>query len=205
MVLTLAQARTVVQDHLDDDATRWSTAQIDTGLSLGLSTCLHDYVSGGGDRFDVVASFTSTSAGLIDLSAVSPLTIRGITLQVGSRYYPITQRQIEHRSIDDAVSRTFEIRYSRILTLPVTTSHPLVGDGATSAGSWDAFDHWVCVRAAAFCSVKDAELRQELTALEQTIKIPSAIPFPGPPGLYGNLLGWVWKRNTNAIQIVRKL
>jgi hypothetical protein len=213
MVLTLAQARSVVQDHLDDDGTRWSTAQIDVGLGVSLSSCLHDYVSGGGDRFDVIDSFTSTSTGLIDMSAVSPLTIRGMTLIIGQRYYPILQRQIEYSSLLDSVSRNFEIRYSRILSLPTNTAHPLVGAGATSAGSWDTFDHWICARAAMFCTVKDAEQRPELLQLEQTlsgsvmttVKIPSALPFPGQPRFYGQLLAWTWRRESNSIQIVRKV
>lgn len=212
MTLTLAQARTVAQDHLDDDGTRWSTSQIDTGLSYALSTCLHDYVSGGGDRFEVIGDFTSTSTGAISLSAQTPLVIRGVSLLLGQRYYPILQKQSEHRGFEDQSIRSYQIRYSRILSLPTTTSHPLVGDGATGAGSWDAFDHWICVRAAKFCAVKDAELRQELEALESqvagsvmtTVKIPSALPFPAPPRWYGALLAWVWERSTNTIQIVRR-
>lgn len=209
MTLTLSDARTVVRDHLDDDGTRWSDAQVDRALQWSLSQCLNDYVGGGGERFDSLLETTTDATGLKSLSAENPMVLRGVSLKVGNRYYPLRAASLDERNRDDQVARTIQIRYVKTYALPTTATHPLVGSGATAAGSWDAFDHWICLRAAQFCTTKDAENRSELHFLEQSMassimtvpKIPYGLPFPGPTRLYGQLIKWVWKPETKALQL----
>lgn len=213
MTLTLAQARTVVLDHLDDDGTRWSTTQIDTALALGISQCLTDYTSAGGDRFDTIESFTTTSAGVIAMTAKNPVLLRGLSLQVSRRFFPLQQTSPEERWVSDDTVRTVQVRYVKTYSLSATAGDPLIGVGATAAQSWDAFDHWVCMKAALFCSIKDADGRPELAAAEAamagsiltTSRIPSAVPFPGPLRIYSSFLSWFWVRDTQSIQIVRRM
>jgi hypothetical protein len=202
----------VVSDHLDDrNNTRWSTAQIDIGLSVALSQCLDDYISGGGDRFDTVTTITSDSNGAVDMSTLDPFAIRGISLLVGSRYFKIQPQILEDRNLDDKVIRTYQFRYCKTYALSTTASDPLIGVGATPALSWDVFDHWVCAKAAQFCSVKDSDRRPDITILERslagtvmtTIKVPGSQPFPSPPYVYSQLIYWVWKRDTRTLQFVR--
>lgn len=213
MALTVAQARQVVLDHLDDNNTRWSNAQIDVGLSVALSQCLDDYISGGGDRFDTVTSVTSDANGSVDLSTLNPFAIRGLSLLVGQRYFPIRQVQVEDRNLDDKVIRTYQLRYCKTYALSGTASDPLVGVGSVAAQSWDVFEHWICARAALFCAVKDADPRPELAMLAKqlagtvmtTMKIPRSLPFPSPPYVYSQLVFWTWKRDTRTMQMVRPL
>jgi hypothetical protein len=210
VVLTLADARATFLDHLDDDGTRWSTTQVDRALSLGLVQTLDDYASGGGDRFDLVESLTSTS-GVVDMSTKLPISIRGISALVGTRYFPIRTVAIENRMVPDTVTRTLQVRYTRGYTLPTNSAHPLVGVGATGANSWDTFDHWVCVRAALMATTKDFEKREDLLALEQQLagsvmtinKIPGARPFPSTPKWYSTYIVWAWNRSLKQILVCR--
>lgn len=213
MTLTLAQARDVVEDLLDDSGNaRWSTAQIDVGLGYGLSTCLHEYVSYGGDRFDIIGSFNTTTSGEADLSSVSPLHVKGLNLLVGSRYWPIPELKQEQRNVLDDTVRTLSIRYTRAYEIPSNSAHPLVGVGATAASSFDAFEHWVCLRAALYCSLKDAEARPEIRALEQeaakvvieTPTMPEAFEFPRKKAWYSRWFGWTWNASTKKVLFCKR-
>lgn len=209
MTLTLADARSIVQGHLDDDGTRWSNAQLDMGLTWSLSQCLNDYVASGGERFDSLLETTTDASGQKVLATENPMVLRGVSLKVGGRYYPLRATSMDERNRDDAVIRTIQIRYVKTYSLPTNTAHPLVGSGATAAASWDAFGHWICIRAAQFCSAKDAENRQELHFLEQSMsgsvmtvpKIPYGLPFPSPARLYGQLIKWGWNPETKTLQL----
>ncbi|MBL0320575.1 MAG: hypothetical protein IPP74_14965 [Alphaproteobacteria bacterium] len=216
--LTLAQARTIVADHLDDnDASnpneRWSTTQIDTALQYALSKCLDDYLANGGERFDVLASKTSTTSGVCDLTTEDPLVVKGLSVQFGNSYYPIKANKTEDRGLADSTSRTVQVRYVPRMAIPTTTSHPLVGSGATAYNSWYAFDHWVCVQAAIFCAVKDAELRAELQSLNSELMgtvlthahVPRAMPFPVSRGWHSDHIKWVkdtWTASTKQLVLV---
>lgn len=220
MTLTLVQAQQVVFDHLDDDGvaatptdgSRWSVAQVNTGLGYALSSCLNEYLSSGGDRFDLELATTSSSAGLVDLSATPPLTVRGVSLIQGNRYWPLAELKPEQRGRHDDTARSIQIRYIRELALPSTTSHPLVGVGATAGRSWDAFDHWVCVRAAQFCSAKDDEARRSLDDLERKlrdsvflkVRTPSATAFPRPASYFSAWYGYFYDPSAQAVQVCRR-
>lgn len=213
MTLTLAQARLVVQDHLDDtptsgiDGDRWTAAQVDTGLSFALSQCLDEYVSSGGDRFDEILDTSSNTSGEVDLSTVDPIEIKGISLLQGGTYWPIKSYRLEEKNIIDTTVRTLQIRYVRKFVLPTTTTHKIMGNGATAANSWDAFDHWVCAKAALFCSTKDAEGRPEIKQLAEDLrfsvlshtKVPKSVPFPARRNWYSQWIGWVWSQNAKKV------
>lgn len=211
--LTLAEARTIVGYHLDDDGTRWGNTEVDFALRSALSRCLNDYVAEGGDRFDTEASATtSASDGTVDLSAQVPLAIRGVSLlTIGSFYVPLKSTRREDRLVDDKAARTLKVRLVKELSLPTTTSHPLVGSGATAANTWDAFDNWVIARAALQLAVKDAELRQEMQALEADLRgsvlgkprTPRHRPFTGPEAELAADLRWTWIPSTQTLHLTR--
>lgn len=215
MTLTLGTARDSFRDYTDDDGaageTRWSDTQVDRYLSLALSMCIDDYTGGGGDRFDLLTSVTTTALGVSDLSSLGLNTVRGVALNSAGRYWRIKQTSLEDRNIDDLVIRTLQVRYTRFYTLPTTTNHPLVGVGAVAAPSWDTFDHWIVARAALIASTKDADARQDLKAILQDLagtimtlkKIPGGMPFPGPDRMYGSYLRWVWNQSTQILQMTR--
>lgn len=213
MGYTLAEARDIVEDHLDDaDNARWSTSQIDVGLKYALDHCLSEYVSAGGDRLHEIVSTTTASDGTVDLSSYDPKEIKSVSLVIGSRYFPLKEVSYQERGLNDAAARSVEIRLLRTLALPTTTTHPLVGNGATAGKSFNSFESWICARAARFCAVKDAEARQELIALEQEMRdavmvqpsIPKASAFPERPSWYSNWFVWAFKPDTQKIQIGRR-
>jgi hypothetical protein len=212
MSKTLAQARTTVLDHLDDElGDRWNTSQVDTGLRFALNLCQNDYVSGGGERFSLLLNLNSTSSGALDLSAQNPVSIKQVSVKSGERFWPIKPIDLADRNYNDNTVREIQVSYVPEFVLPTNTAHPLVGSGATAYRSWEVFDDWVCVQAAMFCSVKDDELRQSLQALEATLRasvmmherIPSASPFLRRKLWISEWLKWYWDPSQRAIQIVR--
>lgn len=213
MTLTLSQARSQLLAHLDDDGTRWSSTEQDRALAWAVDVCLREYVGAGGHRFDITAEFTSSTGGLIDLSSVDPVVVRGVTMKVGTRHYVLPELKPEQRNILDDTARTFVVRYARAYPFPSDTSHPLVGSAATAAPSWDGFDHWVVAKAAVFLSVKDGAPRPELSALEQMARdavlltpvIPKAVRFPGASHWYGVWFAYYWRPDLEKVQIVKRM
>lgn len=213
MSYTLAEARTRVQMYLDDDGTRWTTAEIDNMLRVAVDQVIREYTAAGGNRFDISASLSSTAAGLISLASLTPVVVRGLTLVVGSRHFPISETSPEERNVLDDTIRSFMVRYVRSYPFPTNTGHPLIGDGASVApGSWEGLEHLAMLRAAILLSTKDAEPRQELVAQEQVARdlmmvdppTPKAARFPGPGHWYSGVFAWVWRPDLQSVQIVRK-
>jgi hypothetical protein len=211
MALTLAEARAVVSDHLDDDGTRWATAKVDTGLSAALSACLRDYVDAGKDALAEQVNASSTTAGVLDLSTYKPIKIHSISVKVGTTYYPVRAVDPGQRERDDTTARDCYVYLTRDFALPSNTGHPLVGIGATAAGASHAFDQWVCARAALYLSTKDdddrapvarmvADLRD--TCLKEPIR-PSSRMFAPPPRFYTRLLRWYYNPRTGGLHLCR--
>ena len=72
--LTLADARTLVGQFLDDpNNRRWTSAQVDAALQHALTSCLSDYVSDGGSQFDVELAISTASTGVADLTSIAPI------------------------------------------------------------------------------------------------------------------------------------
>ena len=213
MGYTVAEARDIVEDHLDDaDNARWSTSQIDVGLKYALDHCISEYVSAGGERLHEILSTTTATDGTVDLSSYDPKEIKSVSLVVGSRYFPLKEVSYQGRGLNDAAARSVEIRVLRTFALSATTTHALVGNGATAGKSFNALESWICARAALFCAIKDDEARPALRALEQEMKdavmlqpsIPKATAFPEKPSWYSNWFVWAYKPDTQKIQIGRR-
>jgi hypothetical protein len=212
-MLTLSNCIDTVRDHLDDpDEDRWSEAQIVNSLRAALSHCIEEYVASGGDRLDTVVDFPSASNGVLDLSSQNPLSIKGVSLLIGNRYWPIKSTTFEYRNIAQNFAFPVQVRLIKEYDLPANTAHPLVGEGATAANLPNIFAYWVCVKAAIFCSAKDAEPRNELRYLEQTYtasilapaRIPSSVPFPVEIGFYSDWYQWVWKADERKMILVQR-
>lgn len=210
--MTLAEARTQIAELLDDaNNVRWSTANIDEALDSAVDQCLLEYVAAGGDRFnEEVNASSSSSDGTLDLSSYNPLRIVGVKMKIGTLYYPlapIARDQIER--LDAGEARNLYIDLVRTPVLPTTTSHPLIGSGATSYGSDFTFDHWVCLRAARLLSAKDAEERPDLIRLEKEQResvmkrprVPQSRRFTKRKGWYGDFLRWSYEPRTQYLQL----
>lgn len=217
MTLLLSEARTTVSDHLDDDGTRWpitAGGPVDKALKAALSACLGEVVKAGVDRFDEEVTTSTTALGALDLSTYDPIKVCGVSVTSGSRYYPVAGVREEDRDSHDENVRALQVRLVRNFALSSTAGHPLVGVGATAAKSTEAFDNWVCARAALLCATKDAEARPEVAGLAAEYKaavlgmprIPASNRMPraahGPPGVAG--LGWIWKPSTQVLQLCRR-
>lgn len=186
--LTLAEARTKVGQLLDDASNvRYSSANVDDALADALNVCLTRYASEGGDRFDLeTTGTTSASTGASSaLTGAAALLIKQVSVVSGSVAYRIPAKNPMRRGYPDLTARDIRILYVREYALPTTTTHPLVGVGATEANSWRAFDRWVCYEAAVQLAIKDQEqARLAVLRSEADRASTAALIRPSTPGGY---------------------
>jgi hypothetical protein len=172
MPMTLAEARLRTREDFLDDPTsrRWSDAQLDRALKASLAKCVADYAGGGGGRFTralvgVQSTVGAFGSGGVDLSSYDPLMVFGVMLRTGERRDPLTEVDlIDVGEMDDQV-RDLDILLVPTPTLGAAGSDPLVVSTGV-AGTWDAFDEWVCARAALDAVRKDKELHGSMQRLE---------------------------------------
>jgi hypothetical protein len=211
--MTLAEARTQAAQLLDDpNNRRWSSAQIDFALQSGVSRCLQDYVANGGERFDTEQTGTSSASdGTLALSSYKPLIIKSVTMDTGDTFIPLRAVTKREKFRADTTARDLVILYVRDYELPSTTTHALVGNGATSANTWAAFDNWCVARAALQLAVKDDKLSDALAVLETDLRAsclarpnnPVAMEWPRPSAAsraYSNLR-WSWLPSGQQLQV----
>lgn len=223
--LTLALARTLVADHLDDpNNNRWSTTQIDTALSQALSTCVAAYVKEGGTQLDEETTFTCSSTGAADLTTIAPvLRIQSVQVQQGTSpnvtFWTVKAVKKYDRAMLVQNAYVLKTAFVRDFVLPTTTSHPLIGNGATAAASWVELERWICAEAALQCGIKDNDMRPGLEKLAayarggciDRVNTPRAVPLSGGRGgrgllgPYGEHIGYVYTSSQSApsIQLVR--
>lgn len=213
---TLAEARTAVADFLDDpNNRRWTTTQIDASLKVALSRCMSDYASAGGRLFDEEVSGTSSATdGTVDLTSYGPIVVREVSILSGNRYDPVEPSRKIDREILDAVARTVKVRITRDWQLPTTTTHQLVGNGATAAKAWAAFDDWICATAALRCAVKDDDRRPGIADMEARLRASvldranparsRPLPLPRMQGAVAWALVWSYDAQTQMLQLARE-
>lgn len=224
--LTLAQARTRVFRLLDDPngipgtptTSRFNPdgafTDVDQALGFAISGCLSRY-SKVGDKFDLELTGTSDAAdGTLDISSSVPLLVKGVDLVVDNSLYRILPKDPIRRGYADLTARSLRVTYVREYVLPTTTTHPLIGVGATAANSWPAFDEWVCCNAALHLQPNDNDAsRVTLSTLLARAQadvferqgVPAGNPWPRTEGWYWyNDLQWQWKPSTSELFFVRR-
>lgn len=218
--LTLAQARAEALRILDDANGRRYNAdaaytEIDLKLAIWLSTCLVDYATAGGDRFDLETTGTSSATdGTLSLLSVLPLHIRKVSVVVGASAFAVPGLESGFNGVEDEEARGLQVTYVREYALPTDPTHPLVGVGAAAANSWPAFDSWVCHRAALALGVKDSDERARVMEvkddLERSVlgrqRTPAGRKFPRPSvsaRLAAPDLGWRYIQSTQKLQLIR--
>jgi hypothetical protein len=183
---TLANARDAVRRLLDDNGTnqRYSTASIDQSLQDAISSCVSDYVSEGGDAFDVEVSVV-TVGGLATLTGPL-LCVHGVQISSGNTRQNVVALQRSDRTLVDSSVRTLLVECVKDFVLPTNTAHPFIGDGATDGNSWHAFDLWCFAHAALALGITDNDRRPGLVSLEERQRrtalrhknTPSSRPLP---------------------------
>lgn len=219
--MTLTEARALALRFLDDPTgARFNVdgafTAIDGALKNALSKCLSDYVENGGDQFLEETTVTTSAAdGTVALTSLGPIDVRSVLYAITSTSWgkirPIRRHDRERA---DLVARSLVVSYVRELALPTNAAHPLVGNGATEAKSWPAFDTWIVARAALELGVTDKDLRPGLIAVEadnresamKRHRIPRSGDFPGVRGeVLTADLRWTYLKSTSTLQLVRVL
>jgi len=180
VALTLTEAREVVASHLDDvNNVRWSLAAVDRALASSLSRCLLDYSAAGGERFCVDMDVVTNGAGLY-VFAAPVVAIRTVHYRIGDNGYytkmPAQTAKEDFWPVNTVCN--LRLRVVPLYTLPATPGDPLL---VGTVGDLEAFDQWMCSRAALQLCVKDNDLRQALLMLEADARqsVLKAIPIPG--------------------------
>lgn len=216
--LTLLQARTRVSDLLDDpNAVKWSSTTIDISLQAALSMCLSDAVTAGCDVFNTEIAATTSSAGLATLTGPI-LAIRAVQVNTGSgAFFSLAPVLREERCLTEQAVRTLAIEVVKDYQIPTTTSHPLVGEGATASATWQAFDQWACIEAALLCGVMDNDQRRGLEKMREAyrmsvmdrINTPFSRPLPDADSSrmsWWDRLGYIYAQHPTAptLQLVQR-
>ena len=160
---TLAQARSLVREYLDDrGARRWDDAAVDLALRAALSACVDDYRAEGGDRFDEDVDVSTDSSGTVSLGAYDPLDVSAVLVSVSGGYVPLQGGDRRQLGQADATARDLRVVLCRRVDVPTQAADLLVGSTVGAARSWPAFDQWVCARAALQLGSTDDDRRQAL-------------------------------------------
>ena len=219
--MTLLAARSNVRRLLDDNGQnkRYSDTAIDEALQASISSCVSDYATAGGDAFDTEVAVTTSTSGLGTITGHT-LLVRTVQVTNGNTMYTLEpQLRSDRRQIDNT-ARNLLVELVREYQLPTTTSHPLIGSGATTANTWMAFDQWVCASAALLIGITDNDKRPGLEKLEARGRAsalgrdntPTSLPLPDSDAYtlgydgWWQRLGYVYTANQNAstIQLVAR-
>lgn len=214
--ITVTTAIAVVRRLLDDAGAnqRYNDSTVFFNLQTALTMCLSDYISAGGDAFDVEVS-VSTVAGLATLTGPL-LLVRGVQVSNnGTSFYTVeAQSRTDRRYIDSGV-QTLRVVQVTDYRLPEDLDDPLIGIDAVAANSWFAFDQWVITNAALMCGIADNDKRPGLEALEKRFRdsvmarcnTPKGRPLPDSEGMsWWHRLGYVFQADPTAptIQLVQR-
>lgn len=214
---TLAEARTrVLRDYMDDaNGVRWGSALVDDALQSSLTRIMDEYIAEtGGDRFMLEVAVTSTSAGVIDLSALTEPAhvVRKIAVKttesVRQNVFGIRPEDFQQA---DTKARDLLLYYVPAYSIPATTTHPLVGVTSTRApGTWRAFEDLVILDAAYHLRLRDPKsrpppyLREALDDARRRVMslptTPRARRFPSKKAWFPNLY-WHWLPNAEEVQL----
>lgn len=215
MALTVAQAVTRGRSYiLDDDGTRWPDAEFKQHLEHALDGTHSEYITAGGDNFDTYTDLTSTSAGVIDVSALNISQIDGLNAKVSNRFYKVHHAPLVQREYADSEARSFNLQYKQGVQIGTTDSDPLVStNGTTQANSWADFEHLVCLRAAITACMKDGFIppalldneRMMVTRVMKKALRPRARRLSSQSGYYTRWLRYDFVPGTDEILIHRKL
>lgn len=218
--LTVAEARELVSQNLDDQSQRrWPESEINTALQYSLAACLSKYIEEGGNLFDQEASLSTNSAGLCDLTTLGNILrigpVQYVTGSAPFSYWPVMPAKPRDREIDVPGVYSLRITYVKEYTLSANGNYPLIGDGAVSAPSTHAFDAWVCAEAALLLGVKDNDQRPGLERLAaklegdaiRKLNNPRTMPLSVPVYRHPNMrnLSYIFTPSATAptLQLIR--
>lgn len=160
---TLAQARKLVREYLDDrGGVRWDASTVDLALRSALSACLDDYRAEGGDRFDEDVDVSTASDGTVSLASYDPLDVSAVLVSVTGGFVALKGGDRLALGQADQTARDLRVVLTRRRDVPTDPDDLLVGGEVGAARSWPAFDQWVCARAALQLGSTDDDRRQAL-------------------------------------------
>lgn len=183
--MLLSEARTQVAQLVDDEAAeKYSTTEIDNALKTAQLETWQHAVGSGSNAFNVDAAFTSTSAGVVDLSSVAPRRIVSVAHVVSTRRLKVQPVRFDDSPQDHASAESLRIVYVPKVTFPASAGTAFTWGHANIDTSM--FDQLMSVIAASHLKIKESEVnammerrKDELRALVlETLSIPTWTVVP---------------------------
>lgn len=225
----MSDAREQVLEDLDDESgdryaretgsNTVSYRKIDRALRTAFSAALDDYVAFGGDRFDEeLAIVTAAATGTVAIPGERIAHFKNVRVDLtasGGGKFRMKEGDKAAGGRADLTSRTLVATVVRLFEIP-NPAQPddlLAGVVAGAARSWDAFDAWVCARAADALGAKDeknnAAVLRKVAGLEKSVRgqkrNPASKPWPERETssmLLSGDLRWLWFPHEQIFQTV---
>jgi hypothetical protein len=221
-------AREQVLEHLDDESgARYaretgvnteSFRKVDRTLKTAISACVDEYVKAGGDRFnEIVEATTSASDGKASLAVEKLSHIRSVRVDNGTSLYRVEEGDNAAGNTPYLAERDLQMTVVRFFEPPQVPdpNDLLMGTVAGAARSWDAFDAWVCARAAKMLGIKDLEPSRQKALLDLVAELeravmghkrtPASKPWPErrpADALVTGRARWLWFPREQELQLV---
>lgn len=211
--MLLSEARSRVRNVIDDvEAERQTTAQVDAALKAGQAEALLWAVSEGSNLFTLEASITSSSAGVVNLSSLTPLRVSGVSIRSGTSRFPVRPCSPMDVLETYAAAETLLVSYVPRPVFPASDSAAFVW--SSSAVSVPPLDGLMCMIAASELKITEGEQlaglearKEELRkAAKHLIDIPQWTNGPGRASRYPStrLSGVSWYASApDTLQLVR--
>jgi hypothetical protein len=221
MILTKTQARTLVQQWLDDPSAQfWSEANLDLLISLVLDDLWAEVLEANPRYLSVLDTLLSAdldSPGYVDLSGDGPLTERFFRIQSVTRdareYVPVSPQNIVIEAdtviVSEASPRSYYLQGQQLWLFPLDASASIEvrysylpadfnGLGASASVVWrDGFESAYILEAAGRAMLKgDRENGERLLGMGRAVhrRLLSTISreYPGPDMPYMSVRPGAW-------------
>jgi hypothetical protein len=217
MTMTFAQFRARTRRILDDSTSstqeqRWSVADIDQVMPAAQSEAI-DIVSHASDALVVTSALTTTTAGVLDLTAVRPLRIVRVQLADSTLRLTVPPSRVGDETALEQSARPLIVSYVPGPIPPSADGDPFVW--GASGLSLPQAEELVCVLAALMLKPTEGEelaglrrRRDDLVAsLTRSSSVPSWVPMTlaktGPYGR-GYMAPFMWQMSgPSQLQLVR--
>lgn len=184
--MLLSEARTKVLKLLDDESgARYdadgSKSEVDTALKTAQGEAWTEAVSAGANLFQTEAAFSSSSAGVVDLSSITPRRIVNVALANGTTRLAVLPVRLDDVLTTYASIVTLRVAYVPGVTFPAGAGSSFVwGSASVAADVVAPIEALMCAIAASDIAPKDATvnalLERRKDELRASIRKLASVP-----------------------------
>lgn len=130
--MLLSEAKTRVAKGLDDvDADKYDLTEISDGLRAAQGEAWVAALEGALDYLKTTATPSSSSAGVVDMSAFTPRQLLSVSYVLSTQFMVVMPMRMEQAPIAYPSAQPLSIRYIPDVAFPIDDAHAFVWGGAT--------------------------------------------------------------------------